>query len=109
MSLFLIVQGFQNKRFVRDYLIDVDDLGKRFHLHFKIVELVFNHNALNMNDAGKAAYFMRLNHKAEKRVLQISLQESLIDNGECEESYRFVNIKDEEYQNLFLGWHGFMF
>ena len=109
IMLCLIVGGFQNKRFVRDVLIDVNSLEKRFHVNFNIVELVFNRNALKINDVGKRVYFMRLNAQSDTRASKISLQESLIESEESGESFRFTNIEDEEYQDLFLGWQGFIF
>ena len=42
MALHMIVQGYQNKHFMRDFFIDPMTLGKRFHDGLTILKFVFN-------------------------------------------------------------------
>lgn len=62
------------------------------------MDFVFNRNALEINSAGEGAYFIRVNGIVEKRGLIDLLKQYLIHSDD-----------DEDYQNLFKHWHGFMF
>ena len=108
MALYLIANGFHNKHFIRDFFIDPVTLGRRSHESLTVVEFVFNWNALEINGMGEGVYFIKLNSNADKRMVTQLLKQSLI-NGEGEEEYKFVNSDDQQYQNLFMGWQGFMF
>ena len=108
MALFLIVKGFQNKCCVRDILINAECLEKMDYSNFKIAELVFNHDALMIGNMWKGAYIVKMNNVVDRRTLQTLLEEELCNDSD-EEDYKFAKVDDEEYQNLFLGWQGFMF
>lgn len=110
MALQLIVKGFHNKHYVRDFFIDLVTLGRRFHESLSISEFVFNRNTLEINGPGEGAYFIRLNNNIDKRVLTDLFKQNLInDNEDVEKDFKFVTFDNWEYQNLFLGWQGFMF
>ena len=72
------------------------------------MEIVFNRNALDINNAGEAGYLVKVGNIADKSMMVELLRLNLI-NHDGENDFRIVEFNNEEYQSLFMEWQGFIF
>ena len=72
------------------------------------MEIVFNRNALEIYNSGEGAYLVKVRNVFDKTML-LELLNGHLKRNDGQNDLKIVSYENEEYQNLFLEWQGFIF